>query len=239
MVRRCFLWFFWTMGLLVAFDRGLSTGHLGEYRGYLFPAYLLMLLLISLCLVRPASKEFFKKNNRAVFIKNNDAIQMTKVVDEHGIKTIAVLAHEIWNEYYPSIIGQAQIDYMLSNFQTPAAIKQQIGQEGFLYYLIQDGKGANVGYCAVVPQKEAEELFLSKIYIKAGERGKGYGKQAVDFLAQLARQMKLAKISLMVCKNNIDAIKAYEKMGFVNTGPVYKDIGGGFAMDDYILKKAV
>ena len=84
-----------------------------------------------------------------------------------------------------------------------------------------------------------EELFLSKLYLRASQRGKGYGREVVKFLENLARDRRLGKITLTVNKNNTDTIRAYERFGFTNQGPIVQDIGGGFVMDDYKMEKAV
>jgi hypothetical protein len=36
---------------------------------------------------------------------------------------------------------------------------------------------------------------------------------------------------------NTNAIKAYEKTGFIKKGPVVQDIGLGYVMDDFIMEK--
>ena len=68
---------------------------------------------------------------------------------------------------------------------------------------------------------------------------KGFGKKAVQFVEALARRLNLKKISLTVNRNNISAVKAYEKMGFKNLGPVVQDIGNGFMMDDFRMEKLI
>jgi len=40
-------------------------------------------------------------------------------------------------------------------------------------------------------------------------------------------------------KNNISAVKVYEKMGFKNLGPVVQDIGNVFIMDDFRMEKLI
>ena len=44
---------------------------------------------------------------------------------------------------------------------------------------------------------------------------------------------------LNVNKNNVQAIRAYEKSGFAIRESVVVDIGGGFVMDDYVMAKAL
>jgi diamine N-acetyltransferase len=157
------------------------------------------------------------------------------VTAEHQIKIVESLAREIWTEHYIRIIGQEQVDYMLERFQSREAIADQI-KAGVLYFLMKEDDDYP-GYLAVEPK--GGELFLSKIYVKASRRGSGLGKKAVQFAATLAKERNLDKIVLTVNKNNVNSIKAYEKIGFRNSGSIVQDIGSGFVMDDYKMEKTV
>lgn len=162
-------------------------------------------------------------------------IIVEEVFKETQIQMVEDLAYEIWNEHFTPIIGKAQVDYMLDKFQSIKAISGQI-EQGFQYYLIKTDEGF-IGYAGVQPRED--ELFLSKLYIKSSQRGKGYGRKIVQFLEGMARDKGLDKITLTVNKNNLDTIRAYEKFGFENLGPVVQDIGGGFVMDDYEMAKRI
>lgn len=162
-------------------------------------------------------------------------MNIERVSIETQIETVARLAHEIWNQHFTPIIGKAQVDYMVEKFQSKRAISEQI-EEGYSYYLIKAG-GDYVGYTGVCPKES--ELFLSKLYIRASQRGKGHGRKAVEFIEELAREKGLGKITLTVNKNNTDTIKAYEKFGFANLGAIVQDIGNGFVMDDFKMEKVV
>jgi len=162
-------------------------------------------------------------------------IIVEEVFNEARIQTVEKLAYEIWNEHFTPIIGKAQVDYMLEKFQSVKAISGQIAQ-GFQYYLIRTDEGY-IGYTGVQPKED--ELFLSKLYITSSQRGKSYGRKVVQFLEGMARDKGLNRITLTVNKNNLDTIKAYERFGFENLGPVVQDIGGGFVMDDYRLAKQI
>ena len=158
-----------------------------------------------------------------------------KVSSEGQIVTIVNLADEIWNEYFTPIIGKPQVDYMLEKFQSKKVITEQI-ENGVLYFLIKDGKEA-VGYMGVIT--DDRQLFLSKLYITSADRGKGYGRKAIEFLEQLAIAEGVNKISLTVNRNNSASINMYNKTGFENRGCVVKDIGYGFVMDDYKMEKII
>ena len=150
-------------------------------------------------------------------------------------KTIELLADEIWREHYTPIIGKAQVDYMLDNFQTVEAISKQI-DEGAVYYLLEFESIA-VGYLCYYLKED--HLFLSKIYVHQNMRGKGLGKSTIDFLLKKTINVGLSKISLTVNKNNHKTIEAYKKMGFQIVKPIVMDIGGGFVMDDYLMEKTI
>lgn len=160
-------------------------------------------------------------------------ITFIKVESDRQINEIAQLAREIWMRHYEPIIGRAQVEYMLENFQSGAAIQQQM-TENYDYFLVKRS-GDNAGYLAVVPDNEA--LKLSKFYLRKKQRGQGLGKCMMKFVEQVAINREHKLIRLTVNKNNADSISWYIKQGFFNVGPVTQDIGGGFVMDDFILEK--
>lgn len=160
-------------------------------------------------------------------------ITIKPVTSPDSIKLVAQLAQEIWNEYYVPIIGQEQVDYMIGKYQSIPAISKQIDNKDYIYFLIYAEEKA-VGYIGM--QIREQELFLSKYYVHSSQRGKGYGKEALEFIRQYAVERGLLGISLTVNKFNSNSIAAYEKMGFLNLGPTIADIGNGFIMDDYKMR---
>lgn len=160
-------------------------------------------------------------------------MEIKKVSNKNQINAIENLAYEIWYQHYTPIIGKHQVDYMLEKFQSVEAMREQI-KNGFLYFLILDNN-VPVGYMSV--ELLSETLFLSKFYVIEAERGKGYGRTMIAYLEALAKEKNLNKISLTVNKHNTGSIKMYEKVGFVISGTVVKNIGEGFIMDDYQMEK--
>jgi ribosomal protein S18 acetylase RimI-like enzyme len=164
-------------------------------------------------------------------------IEFKRVKSGKDTAEAACLAHEIWSEHYVDIIGQAQVDYMIAKFQSAEAISEQLAA-GYEYYLIiHDGTVA--GYVAVVPEPETAVLQLSKIYVRKQSRGLGLGESAVHLAEDICRERNFRTIRLTVNKHNVRSIAWYEHMGFTNAGPVMKDIGGGFFMDDFVMEKKV
>ena len=168
-------------------------------------------------------------------------IQFVPVTTPQQLDVIAGLAREIWYEYYVPLIGRAQVDYMVSKFQSSGAMAGQL-REGYEYFLIQRGVAGRdaqgFGYCAVQPQPAQSSLFLSKLYLLRDARGAGTGRVCMEFIEQLARRRGLTLLWLTVNKGN-PAVKAYERLGFRIAADLVMDIGGGFVMDDYRMEKSL
>jgi len=162
-------------------------------------------------------------------------MKIVEVFTEKQIEAVASLARAIWTEHYTPIIGRAQVDYMVDKFQSCRAVAQQI-HDGYRYFLIEDAD-RYVGYMGIQPK--GNELFLSKIYVEALLRGKGFGRKCLAFIEDVARNDGFGTITLTVNKNNANSIAAYERWGFAKIEAVVQDIGGGFVMDDYKMAKSV
>lgn len=153
-----------------------------------------------------------------------------KKIENNQIKELASLASAIWHEYWTCLLSPEQIDYMVENFQSENAIKNQIENENYTYYfIIQNGK--KTGYFGI--SEKNDYLFLSKLYIKKEFRHKGLGTKAFDKIKELANGKP---IRLTVNKYNTNSINAYKKWGFKTIDAVVTDIGSGFVMDDYIME---
>ncbi len=162
---------------------------------------------------------------------------IVKVISGEDIEQLAQAALKIWNEYYIQIITKEQIDYMVSKFQSADAINDQIENQGYEYYLLKP-EDTIAGYIGIRETPE-DSLFLSKFYILKENRGKGYAREAMDFMTELCKQRGIKKIWLTVNRNNENTIKVYEKFGFHVTKSQVSDIGNGYVMDDYIMEKDI
>ncbi|HZK93684.1 MAG TPA: O-acetyl-ADP-ribose deacetylase [Prolixibacteraceae bacterium] len=176
----------------------------------------------------------FDEENFAIY--NNLTCNKTiikSVQSTADIQVAADLASTIWNEYYVPIIGQKQVNYMINAFQSAEAIEKQIKSDNLEYYLMYH-LAEPAGYISI--KLLGTDLFLSKFYIIKEKRGTGLGKTGLNFIKNRAKELGANAITLTVNKNNTNSIKAYDKMGFKNTGSVVADIGAGFVMDDYTMR---
>lgn len=158
-------------------------------------------------------------------------MKLTTITSQQ-ISIVQELAREIWNEHYIKIISQKQIDYMLDLFYSEERIRAEI-EEGISWELLMDNE-TPIGY--LVCKIESDRLYISKIYLKAETRGKGFGKLLLNRAIELAKQNDKNSIYLNVNKYNTDSISFYERMGFVKIDEGVFDIGNGYVMDDFILE---
>lgn len=158
--------------------------------------------------------------------------QFIKQTEEEQLQQLAALAAEIWREHYLPIIGEQQLEYMVQEFQSPAAIARQI-EEGMEYYAIAlDGKA--VGYLGL---EEKDGLFISKYYIHEDARGQGIGRSAMQWIEALAAERGLGRLWLKCNRYNSKSLAVYGRLGFAIVGEEDGDLGHGYVAEDFVLEK--
>ena len=163
-------------------------------------------------------------------------IELIPVTSAAQVADVARMAHEVWNEHYVPLIGQAQVDYMVAKFQSPAAMQSQI-DSGYEYFQMRQS-GENVGYAAIRHDAADARVFLSKLYVLARSRKSGAGRQTLELIERIARERGATHLWLTVNKAN-PSVQAYERLGFRIVEAMVVDIGDGYVMDDYKMEKAV
>lgn len=142
------------------------------------------------------------------------------------------LAERIWRDYYPAVIGQAQVEYMLPLMYDEAVIRCEIAG-GIVWELALAENGA-IGFFSI-GLDPAGRAKLHKLYLETAVHGRGFGQQLIARAVAVARELGATDVWLQVNKQNTRAIRAYERAGFRLEREAVADIGGGFVMDDYIL----
>jgi GNAT superfamily N-acetyltransferase len=178
------------------------------------------------------------------------------------VEQMAALGREIWLDYWPALIGREQTEYMLETMHSAEAIQRSIDEEGYVWLFVSDEAGTVVGYSSAAPEHvdangsaagaydptihgraindcARDRLFISKIYLRAGERGKHYSTAIVEHWAAYAREHGLMALYLTVNKGNELGTRAYTHQGFKSIESRESDIGNGYIMDDYVMMKRV
>ena len=156
------------------------------------------------------------------------------------IELVRSIAKVAFPATYSTIISAEQIDYMMEWMYSAEKLQQEIS--GNITYLLAEVDGRTVGYLSFGPDEGAAapgqgRLFhLHKIYLLPEAQGGGNGKRL--FMAG-EREMRLAgatAFELNVNRGN-PALGFYRHLGMQLSRSGDFDIGGGFFMNDHIMRK--
>ena len=158
-------------------------------------------------------------------------INYRKAETDADIRAIADLASVIWHEHFTPIIGIEQVEYMLKKFQSYEAISDAVKNDGYTYYMAEDGREL-AGYLGAHP--DANNVFLSKIYVERSHRRMGMASAMLDAVKRDFADKDY--MWLTVNRNNDIAVATYNALGFELWREQVSDIGNGFVMDDYVFR---
>lgn len=157
-----------------------------------------------------------------------------RALEAGDVGALQRLAHAIWHAHYPSIIGSAQIEYMLAQRYAPEVVLQELQRDDVWWELAILDKHP-VGFSSCLLTGEPGELKLDKLYVHPDQQRTGVGRRLLDSVLERARRLGCHRLLLAVNKRNAGAIAAYRRWGFRVEREVITDIGAGFVMDDYCM----
>lgn len=148
---------------------------------------------------------------------------------------VAALAKTIWNDHYPAIIGQEQVNYMLGKFYSLPSLEEQTGKGQVFYFIVADG--VKQGFVSVTFTPEKEELFIHKFYILTQKQQSGWGTLSLNAVEKLYPQTRYLRLT--VNRQNFKSVNFYFKNGFIIEQVADFDIGQGYVMNDFVMVKKV
>ncbi len=158
-----------------------------------------------------------------------------RIASPEDIPLIRELTFKVWPQTYAAIISPQQIDYMLDMMYSEVSLQKQM-EEGIKFILVYD-ETVPVGFAAY--QEIQPAIYkLHKIYILTSQQGKGTGKFVIEHIIHDIKQKDADALQLQVNRHN-KARSFYEKLGFAVIEEADFDIGNGYFMNDYIMKKKI
>jgi GNAT superfamily N-acetyltransferase len=157
-----------------------------------------------------------------------------KKASKNDIPLIQNLAEKSWKSAYSEILSEQQIEYMLNEMYSATEISNHLQNPNYYYYLIFDHETV-VGFLGFEFHYEKDTTKLHRIYLLEEFKGKGLGKQGLDFMKEKVSETSDSRIILNVNKEN-PAKKIYESQGFRVYHAEAFDIGNGFVMDDFLME---
>ncbi len=152
------------------------------------------------------------------------------------ISTIQQLAQIIWPHAYYEIISKEQIKYMLNLMYSNISLTNQM-QKGHQFVLAID-KNIALGFASysVKNKEEPTTFLLHKIYVLPNISKKGIGSFLLTHVCNAGIKSGAIILELNVNKYN-SAKHFYEKKGFTILKEEVIDIGNGYVMDDFVMRK--
>ena len=148
---------------------------------------------------------------------------------------IESLARKIWPVAYGDILSADQIVYMLDLLYSMEKLNRDAadGQKFLLARL-----DAPIGFAAIQHGLREYATKIHKIYLLPEFQGRGFGRQMMDHITQLAKEERSSTLILNVNRNN-PALHFYRQLGFKQTQSVNIDIGNGYLMEDHVMEKSI
>ena len=165
------------------------------------------------------------------------ALSLVPVETDAQAAEARAVAEKAWPRTYAGIIPDAQISYMIARMYSPEAIRRDTAA-GSPFFLVQ-ADGRTAGVCSADTGRRDPDggAELHKLYLLPPYWGRGVGHWVLDELSRRCREAGASSAWLRVNKRNERAQKAYRAAGFAKERAVCTDIGGGFAMDDFVYRR--
>lgn len=146
---------------------------------------------------------------------------------------LSALAGRIWRAHYaPEIVSHEQIEYMLPSVASPEVIEKNIREKNQRFWIMEHGRHM-AGYSAAEP-RGGNDWFLDKLYVDVNGHRRGLGSRMLE---HVLRETGAKTLSLRVNRKNIKAINFYFKHGFSITALDVLDLGNGYVMDDFLMRR--
>ena len=161
--------------------------------------------------------------------------QITKAGTQH-IPLIQALINQIWPATYQSILSQEQQDYMIAMMYNTEELSRQLNSD-HTFLLIWDEKSP-IGFAGYSPKEVTGIYKLNKIYLHPDYQGKGAGKLLLNAVIDQVKAAGANVLELNVNRYN-KARSFYEKVGFEVYEEKDIDIGNGYWMNDFVMRKVL
>ncbi|WP_436484340.1 GNAT family N-acetyltransferase [Chitinophaga sp. ARDCPP14] len=158
-----------------------------------------------------------------------------KTATVNDIPVIQELTEKIWRPTYQSILTPEQIEYMIDMMYSTSSLNKQITELQHQFLILQDDNSP-IGFAAYSTTDTPGIFKLHKIYLDGNYQGKGIGKFLLEHVAGQVKNHGANTLELDVNRFN-KAKQFYEKQGFSVYKEKQTDIGNGYIMDDYVMRK--
>lgn len=152
------------------------------------------------------------------------------------IPSIIRIARLTWPVSYKNIISDQQINYMLDLFYSPVSLLNQFEILEHKFLLLQDNDSSLKGFASFSFIPHLNGARLHKLYVLPEAQKRGFGKSLIFRVIEEVKNAKFNFVELNINRNN-SALRFYMDNGFNIVKEEIIEIGEGYFMDDYIVRK--
>jgi GNAT superfamily N-acetyltransferase len=156
-------------------------------------------------------------------------------IEKKDLIRVQKIAQLTWSDTYKEILSSDQLIFMLEWMYNLETLVNQM-EEGHQFHILRN-EGVDVGFIGTQNNyPSVGETKLHKIYIQPSLQGTGAGRLLMEKAERVALENQSDFIVLNVNRYN-KAKDFYIKFGFEISYEEDIDIGNGFLMEDYVMKK--
>ena len=159
------------------------------------------------------------------------------------LKTLLEISYETFVDAFQSMNVKETMDKYVEEAFNMEKLEEELGnKDSRFFFLYADDELA--GYLKIneapaqTDVNDSHSIEVERIYVKKEFKGKGLGRQLMNYAIQLAKEMKKNYVWLGVWEKNTDAITFYKKLGFYEAGQHPFKMGDEL-QTDFIMKKVI
>ena len=161
---------------------------------------------------------------------------MIRELNSDELFIIEDLAKVIWPVSFKEMISEQQIDYMLNWMYKPQKLKEN-HTNGHHFLIYTEGDEA-LGFVSYEIKENKSTIRIHKLYVHHESQKKGIGKRLLEHVKKIGLNEKMTHLDLFVNRTN-PAVGFYKLKGFYIDQEIDLDIGNGYFMNDYLMKKKI
>ena len=161
---------------------------------------------------------------------------MIRELNSDELFIIEDLAKVIWPVSFKEMISEQQIDYMLNWMYKPQKLKEN-HTNGHHFLIYTEGDEA-LGFVSYEIKEKKSTIRIHKLYVHHESQKKGIGKRLLEHVKKIGLNEKMTHLDLFVNRTN-PAVGFYKLKGFYIDQEIDLDIGNGYFMNDYLMKKKI
>ena len=179
-----------------------------------------------------------QKTNRRLFkLKQFSRLIQVRTATVDDIPLINQLGKQAFYPTYLPFISAEQVDYMFHKMYDAAALLQQMKERGDVFLIAFENE-IPLGFAAYQINQAPSQTKLHKLYVLPEIQAKAVGKTLLHAVEDNARVAGQESLLLNVNRYN-KAVGFYKHLGYSIFKEEDIDIGNGYFMNDYEMKKSL